>query len=229
MENNEYTEALVENHSHPSGEGVEASFRHMETRQSVDNPATPTPEYQEQLRLKEMEARLLREQLELYKAAASNPSPHYTGRAHTYADDLEDEGFVPVSHYKKLVEEQQRIKQELHALSQRQQEEKVVQKYPDLPNRIGELQGILAKDPELLQAFKEIQAPGARAHFAAAILKAHSPSKPPLNEEAQRMVKNAKQAGSLASMGSAPGGAQPDFTKMSKADFWKYVRAQQND
>lgn len=229
MENNEYTEALVENQSHASREGVEASFQHVETRPSVDNPATHNQEYQEQLRLKEMEARLLREQLELYKAAAANPSPHHASRTQSYADDLEEDGFVPVSHYKKLVEEQQRIKQELHAIAQKQQEEKVVQKYPDLPKRMGELQGILSKDPELLQAFQQIDAPGARAHFAAALLKAHSQTQPSLNKEAQRAVQNAQQAGSLASVGSSGGTLKVDIDKMDRQQFLKYVAAQKQD
>lgn len=222
MENNDYTNNSVENDFPSQGESSLPDQGQNENRTPVQNV-----NYEQELKLRDKEIQLLREQLSLMKA----PSPisqEKKSSANNLLDEIDDDSYVSASHFKKalsaVLKEHELLKQGVVEYVSKQEEDKLRKKYPDLASMKGELDKILDQDPDLKAAFLANPNP----HVAAAIVRAHKKSSTPLNENAQRVVANHKKTGSLSSVGGSPQDHISRIEKMSRAEFLKMAFSENN-
>lgn len=223
MENNEYTSGNVE--TDPQG-SVESSL----PQQGIETSTNPVQNvnYEQELKLRDKEIQLLREQLSLMKAPVESRVEEKKSSANKYLEDIEDDSYVSAAHFKKalnaILKEHETLKKGVVEYVSKQEEAKLRKKYPDFASMKGELERILDQDPDLKEAFLANPNP----HLAATIVKAHKKTSNGLNENAQRMVANHKKTGSLSSVGGSPQDHISRIEKMSRAEFLKMAFSENN-
>lgn len=219
MEDQEYTENDV----------INSSAQHGDQQSHQPEETAPSTSFQEELRNKERENQLLREQLMMLKEYHQRQQPASSQQqAFRGLEDIEDDGYVPAAHFKQNVAMLKALKEEHELLKKgmieyigRLEQEKVQKKYPHLVEQQAQLEKILNQDPDLRAAYEANPNP----HLAAAILRGHNPNN---QESAQRIVSNAKKTGSLASVGGAPIDHVSRIDKMSREEFLKYAFENKN-
>lgn len=216
MEDQDYSQTDVVNHS--PEEPRETDSHQQEEPQTSHS-------FQEELRNKERENQMLREQLMMMKEYQERQRGSQQQNGFRELEDIDDDGYVPATHFKQNVAMLKALKEEHELLKRgmieyigRLEQEKVQKKYPQLMGQQAELEKILNQDPDLKAAYEANPNP----HVAAAILRAHKNSQEK-QESAQRIVSNAKKTGSLASVGGAPIDNVSRIDKMSREEFLKYA------
>lgn len=165
---------------------------------------------------KEEEARILKEHLALLQSNRNNPEP----RVRDEFEGLQEDDLLTVKEVRKFAERvNSKVLSEINEI-------KVAQKYPDYSEVVTKyLPELLKSKPELIEPLKSTQNYELAYHLAKNSDNYRKDNqKVQISADAERIIKNSQQAGTLSSVGaSTPVSGARRYRDMSDDDFKKEV------